>query len=217
MKSIYDLIITKKSKTERLDYKILESQIIKIRSDNPSEKIALVICKAKNALPGNPITLMCHGEDEIMENIIFTVNFLEPFGMNICLMDYRGYGHSDGQIRTSGFNEYLDVVTVMKYLKKKGYNKISLLGYSIGASIGILLTKEFPDLVFLAIDSPYMSFKEFIKNKAKSLNISDKTFDIALPRVYSKIKNDIGIDYNCFQDPRGVISQITQPIILAQL
>lgn len=106
----------------------------------------------------------------------------------------------------------------MKYLKKKGYKKkISYYGTSIGGAIGILLTKEFPDLVCLAVDSPYLSFKEMIRYKANSLHISNKTFELTFSRVCKKINDDFGVDYNSFQDPIDVMSQITQPIIMAQL
>lgn len=60
-------------------------------------------------------------------------------------MDYRGTGYSDGDLNTSGIAETSDLITVINYLRKSGYTKISLFGRSLGAHCGIYIASHFQD------------------------------------------------------------------------
>ena len=166
----------------------------------------------KSILPGNPIILYGHSEDETIDKKV-NDSFVINEKLSICTMDYRGYGYSDGEYQTSGFTELEDMITVINYLKSKGYEKITYFGKSIGATIGISIAAKFPDLVCVVLDTPILSLMEYFKHQAKIIHrISEKTFDLALPRVLSKIKNDLGIDYKTWIEPKELLPLITQPI-----
>ncbi len=61
------------------------------------------------------------------------------YGYNVLLLDYRGYGKSDGEI-TSGRQLYEDVQKVYDYLKEEfSESQIILAGYSLGTGMASYL------------------------------------------------------------------------------
>lgn len=55
---------------------------------------------------------------------------------DICAFDFRGHGESGG-LFTWTTKEEKDLLSVLKYIKDKGYTKIGLIGFSLGGSISI--------------------------------------------------------------------------------
>ena len=78
------------------------------------------------------------------------------FGYNVLLLDYRGYGKSDGDI-SSGNQLYSDVQKVYEYLQKDfSESQIVISGYSIGTGMAsYLAAKNSPQQLFLI--APYES------------------------------------------------------------
>lgn len=125
------------------------------------ENIVALLIRSKNPLPENPIVIIAHGNGE---NVDYYTQFADeflPHGISVCIIDYRGHGYSDGEYGTASANEREDVIELYLYLKEQGFEKISYFGRSLGATCGIFLAAEFPDLVCLALDSPWMSTKEW--------------------------------------------------------
>lgn len=213
--SIYDLIIWPKNATKPFDKISNEkAEFISIPSSNPDEKITFVISRAENPLTGNPIVVFGHGNGERMKDYYYENDFC-PHGISICTFDYRGYGFSDGKYGTSCFTEPDDIITIIKYLKENGFEKVSYFGRSLGATCGIFVAAEFPDLVCVALDSPWLSTREWTKYKADFFNdIKGEKFQKLLPTVYQKIKEETGLDFNQIKEPRFVASKISQPLFL---
>jgi len=89
----------------------------------------------------SPIILFCHGnEGNITLNYIQKkLIFLEKKGYEIYVLDYRGYGKSDGSPDEQGI--YSDVRNFIKYLNLKPEN-IVIWGHSLGAAIIIDTAKD---------------------------------------------------------------------------
>ena len=217
-KAIYDLFIWPKKKLP--DYnpeKHGGAELMSIQSDStPTEKISFIIIKAENPRPGNPIVVVGHGNGEML--LDYATYFLDTFipnGISYCVIDYRGYGYSDGKQGTCCVTEPEDVITVINHLKTIGYQKISYFGRSLGATCGIFVAAEFPDLVCVALDSPWLSSREWIKYQSSYLrNIDNETFDKLLPSLYKNIKERTVLDFYKITEPRNIASKITQPFFL---
>lgn len=107
------------------------------------------------------------------------------------------------------------MITVINYLKKNGYEKISYFGYSLGATCGIYVASHFPDLVCVTLDSPWLSFKEWTAFKVKRKHgIGNDEFEKAIPLAYSKINAKYGFDFNQIVEPRELAAKISQPLFL---
>ena len=69
-------------------------------------------------------------------------------GINILMMDYRGYGASTGTPNEKGLN--IDADTVLKFVKshpKLINSPVLLFGRSLGGAVCVSLAKRYPDLV----------------------------------------------------------------------
>ncbi|MEM6320651.1 MAG: alpha/beta fold hydrolase [Bacteroidota bacterium] len=83
-------------------------------------------------------------------------------GYDILMVDYRGYGKSDGKIHSQG-QLYADVQKVYDYLKKSyRENQIVIVGYSLGSGMAsYLAANNSPQQLMLL--APYLSFYELKK------------------------------------------------------
>ncbi|MGD0336150.1 MAG: alpha/beta hydrolase [Candidatus Omnitrophota bacterium] len=95
--------------------------------------------------PGARYTfLFFHGNAGNIANRLEKIKILQAVGVNIFIIDYRGYGKSQGSPQESGF--YKDAEASYKYLRER-YNiappEIILYGESLGTAVAIeLATKE---------------------------------------------------------------------------
>lgn len=95
--------------------------------------------------------LYLHGNAGNLYDRVHTVNELRDLGVNVLLIDYRGFGLSEGTITEKGM--YLDVDTGFQYLiNNKGFSEqnIAVLGRSIGSVAALYLAEKYqPGAVFL--------------------------------------------------------------------
>lgn len=174
--------------------------------------IGIIIRKAENPLPGNPIVLFAPGDNETIDSYEGHSDCFTQFGVSFCAMDYRGNGYSEGEYITYGDNEINDVFAVIKYLYNSGYQKVCYFGRSRGATCGLYAANEFPNLTCVALDSPSIEAgkdDEYISEKFK-LPI-EKVRKI-LPSIYSRIIELTGIDFSRDLQPREFAPTIKQPI-----
>lgn len=70
-------------------------------------------------------------------------------GISVCLFDFHGNGHSDGEYVTFGYTEVIDLDDVMRFLREKMRAKSFFLwGRSMGAATAILhLSPKFREVI----------------------------------------------------------------------
>lgn len=97
-------------------------------------------------IPGNPgknTVLILHGNAGNIADRLEKIELLAKLGVNVFIVDYRGYGKSSGRPCERGF--YLDARAAYDYLvreKKIGPDKIILYGESIGGAVAVKLASE---------------------------------------------------------------------------
>lgn len=82
--------------------------------------------------------LHLHGNAENISSFISLVHWLPSRGYNVFLLDYRGYGRSDG-IATIP-DAHVDAQIALRYLVERGgpgSERLVVLGQSLGGSVGI--------------------------------------------------------------------------------
>lgn len=194
------------------------SEFIKIPVTNTKglkENIVSLLFRSQKPLEGNPVVIIGHGNGETIQYYTqFSGTFLLN-GISVCIVDYRGYGYSDGEYGTASVNEREDLIEVYEYLKNNGFEKISYFGRSLGATSGIFLAAEYPDLVCVALDSPWMSTKEWNKYMANEFyHIDEDQFEKLIPIVLDEINIETEINFNEVDEPRDVADKIKQPIFV---
>jgi len=116
----------------------------------------------------NPTLLYCHGNAGNISNRLTHIRLFRGIGLNIFIFDYRGYGHSGGEVSEAGM--YEDACAAYIYLKSRGDldpPKIFPFGESMGGAVAIdLACKHNPPLVI--VQSVPTSMEALFKAKRAS-------------------------------------------------
>ena len=147
----------------------------------------------------HPCIIYLHGNAGCQLEGTFLVNFMLPLGISVCLFDFNGCGHSEGDFITLGYNERDDVCCVMTYLTVH-YNVDSfvLWGRSMGASCALFcLDTGFP-VRGVIVDSPFSSLPRLVKELLPTMGVGKCYSGIVLSMLASRIKEKLSFDiYDC--------------------
>ena len=104
--------------------------------------------------------LFCSGNAGNISRRIYTAQFLTELGVNVMLVDYRGYGRSQGS--PSEKNAYADIRAAYNWLiseKKVPAENLYLFGRSLGGAVAIDLASKAP-VAGLIVESSFTSAAE---------------------------------------------------------
>lgn len=177
--------------------------------------------KAKHlpAKDDNPTFLLLHGTGQRKEDWYYLARALEARGYGYLALDFRGHGESnvgpDGQPAswrkfpaTKTNNEFAkmahDVEAVVAYLAGRGLaeNSIGIVGADVGSSIGLKYAAVNPEVPFIVMLSPGLSYQEVLtvnamrayKNRPILMvhSAADKYSARATPLLYGFAKLSVG-------------------------
>lgn len=86
------------------------------------------------ARPTRRCILVCHGVSSNMGQFLGAAPFLHRAGFNVLFFDFRGHGQSAGHTTSFGWHESQDVRAAVKYLARRGQDRIALYGFSMGGA-----------------------------------------------------------------------------------
>ena len=117
--------------------------------------------EAKSDLGDRKVILYLHGNGKNISANAKHANRLMRMGFSVLVIDYRGYGKSDGGFPTES-SVYTDAQTAWDYLIQKGYkpSQIMIYGHSLGGAIAIDLAAKHPDALGMIIDASFTSMSE---------------------------------------------------------
>lgn len=96
--------------------------------------------------------IICHGYPADKGNIYGMTYFLAK-DFNLLLFDFRAMGESGGFFSTGGAKETRDVDAAIAFLADKGFKKVGLFGFSLGAST--ILMSGNPAAAARVADAPF--------------------------------------------------------------
>jgi len=116
--------------------------------------------------------LHLHGNAENISTHIASVYWLPARGFNVFMLDYRGYGLSEGTPTLAGAQMDIDAA-MATLLKRPGIDpgRIVILGQSLGGALAVynVVHSPFRDHIrALVIDSTFTSFREITREKFAS-------------------------------------------------
>jgi len=116
----------------------------------PVEKIVLVTedgikiagwFLSESSAEKRPAIVVLHGYPADKGDTLFLAKQLyEEF--DILLIDFRYFGESKGSYTTLGAKEQFDLKAAVDFIESRGYEKIGVLGFSLGGAVGILHAAE---------------------------------------------------------------------------
>jgi hypothetical protein len=118
--------------------------------------------------------LHLHGNAENMSNHLGGVYWLPSKGFNVMLLDYQGYGQSEGS--PSPANTVKDVVLAYEHLANRAdidLSKVILFGQSLGGSIALYVAARELKNKFRAVvaESPFAGYRLIAKDKLKEAGL----------------------------------------------
>ena len=141
--------------------------------------------KAKQ--PNAKTLLYLHGNGINIGANIAHANRFYQLGFSVLLIDYRGYGRSDG-VFPSEKRVYQDATAAWNYLvqqQKIPPSQIFLYGHSLGGAIAIDLAVRHPDAAGLIVESSFTSIRDMVSYR-KGFGIFP--VDLILTQRFESIK-----------------------------
>lgn len=94
----------------------------------------------------NAVVLFFHGNAGNISHRLESINIFNQIGLSVMIIDYRGYGQSEGVPNEAG--TYQDARAAWEYLTKKfASNQIVIFGRSMGGAVATELTRELSAMV----------------------------------------------------------------------
>ncbi len=153
-------------KALKLDY-----QEIQIPSFDGTQ-LALWSFQSDKKIDKKCLILFFHGNAQNVSSHYYNLAWIVPQGHDFMILDYRGYGVSEGKPNPKAVRG--DALAFLEYgyqaFKKDPYQKLVVYGQSLGGNILLDALKEFPhqEEVSLAIfDSTFLSYQELAREKLK--------------------------------------------------
>ena len=122
-------------------------------------------------IDSNKTIIMVHGVDvHRADSNIGMLNIAAALVENnysVLTFDLRGHGESGGNSRYVGYFEKRDLHGAIAYIKERGFGKIGVLGFSMGAATAIMAAAENNDIGAIVSDSSFADLKEIIAPQFK--------------------------------------------------
>ena len=117
---------------------------------------------------GRSAVIVLHGHGGNRYTSIAYASCLFP-RFTVILPDFRGHGDSEGRHTSIGYHERQDVIAAAEYLHGQGYDRIGVLGVSMGAATAILAAAESPLIDAVAADSGFAMLRLAVAEGARQM------------------------------------------------
>jgi uncharacterized protein len=107
---------------------------------------------------GKPL-LYLHGNGITVGENAEHANRLYKLGFSVLLIDYRGFGRSEGGFPSES-QVYEDAEAAWNYLAKQQKQKIFIYGHSLGGAVAVDLAMRHPEAAGLMVESSFTSILE---------------------------------------------------------
>ncbi|MCX6012119.1 MAG: alpha/beta hydrolase [Chloroflexi bacterium] len=131
-------------------------------------------------------------------------------GYNVLTFDLRGHGDSEGHIISGGYYEKRDLFGALIYLQQRGFHKIGVIGFSLGAATTLLTAAETQDISAIVSDSCFADLNVIIGSE-----ITKRTRlpgFVARPLVYLA-KKYYHVDFRSIKPEKEVSKIYPRPIL----
>lgn len=153
-----------------VDYEIPDSAMTELTLQTADRlRIKAVYIGEVGNIDTDMVIMYCHGNRDHMDHYWTRAKLLANVGginnYGVMMIDYRGYGLSEGEPSEEGL--YIDVDTALQWLKKQGLSndRLIIYGYSLGTAPAIALTANPRSMepARIIIESPFASAEMMVQ------------------------------------------------------
>ncbi len=92
-------------------------------------------------------------------------------GYNSFLFDFRGHGRSEGNYTSFGFHERKDLLGAIDFLRSKGISSVGVMGFSLGAAVGISTAAVCEDIQAVIADGTFVALRGALARGARERGV----------------------------------------------
>ncbi len=106
--------------------------------------------------------ILCHGLNRTRIEMLPEAAFARELGYNALLFDFRHQGQSEGTITTLGYQERLDVLGAVRYVRgeHKAARPVVVWGISMGAAAALMAAADSSEIDAVISDSSFRSMED---------------------------------------------------------
>lgn len=123
--------------------------------------------------PEAPVWLFLHGNGSTIGDEVKRPFWFHQLGFSCLLIDYRGYGRSQGRFPTES-SVYADVEAAWKYLTQNRQippAQIFVYGHSLGGALAIELALKHPEVGGLAVEGSFTTMRSMVDHLYRQFGI----------------------------------------------
>lgn len=141
-----------------------------------------------------PLVIFFHGNAGNISHRLDFIRFMEPLKLNFLLMDYKGYGRSEGSPSVSAVEE--DAIATLLWANEKlkaPFNQIILWGRSMGGAAALYAASQKPEVAGVIVESSFISLRRIASELfpavpvafiSDSWNNDDIVSSISTPKLF---------------------------------
>ena len=159
------------------------------------------------------VIIMVHGADgnraDPSIGMLDIASALVGHGYSVLMFDLRGHGESEGNRMSAGYYEKRDLLGAVDYLEDRGFKRIGVLGFSVGAATALMAAAEDGDIDAIVADSSFADLKDMMAPEFSKRTRFPKFF---LPPLLFMVKIMYGVDFNAVRPVEFVAEIAPRPV-----
>ena len=96
--------------------------------------------------------VFCHGHAGSMDPDLKYAPVFHDRGYNVLMFDFRAHGRSDGKLVSMGSLEQQDLLGAVDFLRRRGIDRVGVLGFSMGGRVAISTAPQTETIVAVVSD-----------------------------------------------------------------
>jgi pimeloyl-ACP methyl ester carboxylesterase len=101
------------------------------------------------------MVILCHGHAGSLDSDLRYAPAFHQHGFDVLQFDFRAHGRSQGQEVSMGYYERLDLLAAVAWAQERGFERVGILGFSMGGAVAISTAAQCLGIAAVASDSGF--------------------------------------------------------------